>query len=77
MAGDSTDKIVLACAGWCLPEVWCLHPCGWHGQGMGYSIQMNVLKFIDYHFLVVAPGSGVKPVQLVSSFILLTFLASC
>ena len=48
----------------------------WTGHGV-YSIKTNVLKFSDYHFLVVAPDPGVKPVQLVSSFILLTFLASC
>ena len=79
MAVDSTDKIVVSCAGRGLPEVWCWHPCGWHEQGMGnaYSIQMNLLKFTVYHFLVVTPGPGVKPVQLVSSSILLTFLVSC
>ena len=38
MAGDSTDKIVLAYDGRGLPEVWCLHPCDWHKQGMmGYT----------------------------------------
>ena len=38
---------------------------------------MNLLKFTDYYFLVVAPCLGVKPVQLVSSSTLLTFLVSC